>query len=290
MRRLAPLAALCALAFTASAARADAFDLYLNATLNKLIDGPNVTETKRLTPDLVGDNDRVLNGLPYAFLVVKTNEGRNAKLLVQVARQKVEDDKLVPFLLVERYVTFKEGEERTRLVEGRNVALYPGFRLSLDRGQVVPEGLGGDLRFVVDGDTLYAEPVGKAKLHVVTKALADLAPPKGEKVVVGDKFEPRYFSGTYKLHEDGRRSGKLTLKVEEDGTVGGAFYSDRDGSKYEVRGQVGTPAHAIQFVIVFPRTEQTFRGMMFTGDAEAIAGTARMNERDTGFYAVRLEE
>src|SRR5260370_338225 len=81
-------------------------------------------------------------------------------------------------------------------------------------------------RFVVDGDTLYAEPVGKAKLHVVRKALEDLAPPKGEKVVVGDKFEPRYFSGTYKLHEDGRRSGKLTLKVEEDGTVGGAFYSD----------------------------------------------------------------
>src|SRR5205823_10802742 len=110
MRRLAPLAALCALALPASAARADAFDLYLNATLNKLIDGPNVTETKRLTPDLVGDNDRVLNGLPYAFLVVRTNEGRNAKLLVQVARQKVEDDKLVPFLLVERYVTFKEGE------------------------------------------------------------------------------------------------------------------------------------------------------------------------------------
>jgi hypothetical protein len=289
MRRFLPFAVLGFLALSANAARADAFDLYLNQTLAKLTDSPNAREIKQLTPDDVGDNDRVLPGLPYAFVVVKTNEGRNAKLLVQIARQKVED-KLVPFLLVERYVTFKEGEEQTRLVENRNVALYPGFRLSLDRGQIVPESLGGDLRFVVDGEKIAVEPVGMAKLYLVTKPVPDLAPPKGGKIIVGDKFEPRYFNGTYRLHEDGRRSGKLILKVEEDGTVSGAFYSDRDGQKYEVRGQVGTPVHSIQLTIVFPRTEQTLRGMMFTGDAAAIAGTARMNERETGFYAVRIEE
>src|SRR5579884_3517633 len=286
MRRLTVFAALGLVTLAGPAAGADAFDLYVNRTLARLADSPNATELKQLSVDQITDNDRVLSGVASAFVVVKTNEGRYAKLLVQAARQKAADDRLIPFLLVERYVTFKEGEEQTRLTEGRNVALYPGFRLSLDRGQVVPEALGGDLILVADGDKVYAEPLGKAKLYLVTKALTDLAPPKGVKVVVGEKFEPRYFDGTYHLHEDGRRSGKLTLKVEEDGVISGAFYSDRDGQKYEVHGQVGTPAHAVQFSISFPRTEQSFRGMMFTGDAAAIAGTARMNERETGFYAV----
>jgi len=107
---------------------------------------------------------------------------------------------------------------------------------------------------------------------------------------MGEKFEPRYFSGTYKLHDDGRRSGKLILKVEEDGrAVSGWYYSDRDGQKYEVRGKVGTPVHSIEFTVKLPRTEQTFKGMLFTGNGKAIAGTSRLIDRDSAFYAVREE-
>jgi hypothetical protein len=270
--------------------RLDAFDLYLNPTLARLIESPHVKEVKRLALDELGDHDRVLPGLPYAFLAVQTNEGRRAKLLVQAARHKVSDDRLIPMLLLERYVTYKEGEEQTRLTEGRNVALYPGFRLSLDRGQVVPEEVGGDLRCVVEGDRAFVEPVGKAKLFLVTKGLDGLAPPKGEKLVVGDTFETRFFNGTYRLSDDGRRSGKLVLKVDEEGGVSGAFYSDKDGAKYEVRGRVGPLPHAVQFTVQYPRTQQVFTGMLFTGDARALAGTSRMDSRESAFYAVRVDD
>ena len=72
------------------------------------------------------------------MLIVKTNGGRNAKLLVHPAAQKTDATHSVPTLLIDRYVTYKEGEERTLLATGKNLALFPGFRLSLDMGQVVP--------------------------------------------------------------------------------------------------------------------------------------------------------
>jgi hypothetical protein len=43
-------------------------------------------------------------------------------------------------------------------------------------------------------------------------------------------------------------------------------------------------------MITFPRTLQQFSGCMFTGDARAITGFSRLQERETGFYAVRMEE
>jgi hypothetical protein len=154
---------------------------------------------------------------------------------------------------------------------------------------VVPEAVGGDLRFVAEGDKVYAEPVGKAKLYVVTRHDPAVEPRKGAKFVMGDKFEARYFNGTFRLHDDGRRSGKLVLKVDDDRRVTGSYYSDKDGRKYEVTGKVGTPLYAIEFTIRFPRTEQTFKGMLFTGDGRAIAGTSRLTDRETAFYATREE-
>jgi hypothetical protein len=193
-------------------------------------------------------------------------------------------------LLVERYVTFREGEERTVEASGKNLSLFPGFRLNLDLGQVVPAELGGDLRFVVEGDKIYLQPLGKAKLYLVTRALPGVIPKKGPKLVIGDTFEPRYFNGTYKLYDDGRRSGTLNLKVDEEGAISGAYYSDKDGQKYEVRGRVGMPQHSVQFTIKFPRSEQTFQGWLFTGDGQFLTGSSRLAEREAGFYARRVEE
>src|SRR5262249_42284365 len=101
---------------------------------------------------------------------------------------------------------------------------------------------------------------------------------------------PRYFNGTYQLYDDGRRSGKLTLKVTESGEVTGAYYSDKDGRKYEVKGKVGSPAHSVQFTVKFPQTEQAFHGWLFTGNGKAMAGTSRLQEWEAGFYALRAEE
>jgi hypothetical protein len=270
--------------------RADAFDDYTNPLLVKAAESDAVKEMKQVTPDDLLNNDRVLKGVDGAMLIVKTNGGRNAKLLVHPAAQKTDATHSVPTLLIDRYVTYKEGEERTLLATGKNLALFPGFRLSLDMGQVVPEELGGDLRFIVDGDKSFLEPVGKAKLYLLTKALPEATPKKTEKVVIGEKFEPRYFNGKYKLSDDGRRSGELVLKVDDDGSVSGSYYSDKDGQKYDLRGKVGTPDYSIQFTVQFPRAEQTFQGWLFTGDGKHMAGSSRMNEREAGFYATRIEE
>ena len=47
---------------------------------------------------------------------------------------------------IDRFVTFKEGEERTVVAEGKNLRLFAEFQLNLDLGQVVPGSVGGDIR------------------------------------------------------------------------------------------------------------------------------------------------
>src|SRR5262249_19097285 len=173
----------------AGPAGADAFDHYTNPLLAKLVEGKHAKEVKALTPAMIVEYDSVLKGLPSAFLVVRTNGNRYAKLLVQAGRQKVDAERSIPVLLVIRFVTYKEGEECAVLADGKGVSLYKGFRLSLDLGQVVPEEVGGDLRFVVDGEKIFTQPVGKARLYLVTKALPEAAPKKGAKFVLGEKFE-----------------------------------------------------------------------------------------------------
>ena len=283
------LLVLC-LALSATGARADPFDLYLNKDLERLVEGKNVKEIKELTPTMIVENDRVLAKTISAFVVVRTNGGRYAKLLVQAAKQKIDAENAVPILSIERYVTYKEGEEQTILVSGKNQSLYHGFRFSLDLGQVVPKAVGGDLKFVVDGDKIHTEGVGKAKMYLVTKHDPSVEPKMASKFVMGEKFEPKYFAGTFRMNDDGRRAGKLVLKVDEDNkTVIGSYYSAKDGQKYDVTGKIGTPTHSIEFTVKFPRTEQVFKGMLFTGTGKAIAGTSRMVDREAAFYATREE-
>lgn len=298
MNRLFPLALILFLMTAAPALRADAFDHYTNPILAKAPMADGVQEIKQLTPALATEHNRVLPNIPSALVVVQTNDGRWSKLLVQAARRKIGDEMPVqiPILLIDRFVTYKEGQEQAVQARGANVFLYNGFHFSLDLGQVVPAGLGGDVRFVAEEGKIYAEPVGKAKMYLLTRAMPEASPKKSPKLVVGEVFETRYFNGTYKLFDDGRRSGTLTLKVDDDGDVTGSYYSDTDGQKYEVLGKVSNPKHLIQFFIKLPRIEQKFQGYLFTGNGKALVGTSRLSDqgkeqdRVTGFYAVRVEE
>lgn len=276
--------------------RADAFDHYTNPVLNKVPTAPGVQELKQLTPELIIDHNRVLPNVSGALVVVRTNDGRYAKLLVESAFHKMADEAKtrVPILLIDRYVTYKDGQERAVQSSGQRIYLFDSFHFSLDMGQVVPAALKGDLRFVVvkkdDRTTTHLEPVGDAKLYLVTKPLPEAAPKKSEKLVVGETFAIRYFNGTYKLFDDGRRSGSLTLKVNEEGDVTGEYYSDKDGQRYPVFGKVGTVQHSVQFAIKFPRTEQTFQGWLFTGNGKALVGSSKLLDRESGFYALRVED
>jgi hypothetical protein len=285
-RFLLPAALLLLTPYLASA---DSFDLYTNDLLAKMPTADGVRHLKELTPELLVEHGRVLPNIRAAFVVVKTNQGRYCKLLVQAGGQRV-GDKTLPILSIERFVTFKEGEERTILAEGKNVRLFQDFQFSLDLGQVVPASVGGDIRLVVTEAKTYVEPIGKAEIYLVTRPLAGVAAKKSDNVIVGATFERQYFSGVYKLYDDGRRSGKLVLKVEPGGNVEGWYYSDKDGAKYEVTGKVGEPSHAIKFRVQLPRAAQEFQGWMFTGDGRAICGFSRLLEREAAFYAVRVED
>jgi len=289
MRRLESLIVILLLLVFVPAVQADAFDGYINPILLKVPAAAGTMNLKQLTPELMVQHGRVLPSILATFVVVKTNEGRMAKLLLQPARQKTSDTASVPIVLIERFVTYRDGEEQTIHARGENVRVFGDFHFSLDIGQVVPASLGGDLRLVVKDDHAYLEPVGKAELYLVTKHLPEANPKKSAKVTIGAAFEPRFFNGAYQLFDDGRRAGKLHLKVLDNGDVEGFYYSDKDGQKYEVVGKIGNPNHSIQFRITFPRTMQFFHGFMFTGDGRAITGTSRLQERETGFYAIRLE-
>jgi hypothetical protein len=290
MPRSLPHLGLLLLFSTSQRLHADAFDRYKNPMLAKAAAAPGVKELKQLSADQIADYDHVLPGATGALIVVQTNEGRYSKLLIQAARQKVAAKSSVPILLIHRYVTYREGQERAIQADGKNVSLFDGFHLNLDIGQIVPVSLAGDLRFVSQEDKIYVEPLGKAKLYLLTKPLAEAAAKKSAKPIIGDPFEPRYFNGTYKLQDDGRRSGTLTLQVADDGEVTGAYYSDKDGRKYEVSGKIGTAKHSVRFTVKFPRAEQVFQGWLFTGDGKALAGLSRLQDREAGFYALRVED
>jgi hypothetical protein len=247
-----------------------------------------VQRIQHLNPSQIADGDGVLPGVSGALVVVKTNEGRFSKLLLKAARQRI-GAQAVPILLIERFVTYREGEERTVQAAGTNVHLFAGFQFSLDLGQVVPAELGGDLRWVTEQGKAGVDAVGKAQMYLVTAPLA-VPEVRSEKLVIGQTFEPRYFNGSFRLFDDGRRSGTLKLHVEDDGSIIGSYYSDKDGQKYDVFGTVGNPKHAVQFTIKFPRTQQVFQGWLFTGDGKALAGSSRLQDRETGFYALREED
>src|SRR5258708_18622778 len=127
--------------------RAEAFDYYINPVISRVAGKEGVQEIKQLTPALIADNDRVIPEASAALIVIYTNDSRYSKLLVRSAFRKVDADHKVPMLLIERFVTYKEGQERTITASGQDVNLFPGFRFNLDIGQVVPAELGGDLRF-----------------------------------------------------------------------------------------------------------------------------------------------
>src|SRR4051794_23934291 len=109
-RRLVGAALLVLFLVGGAPAAEESFDQYLNPALHRAPGSGCVRELKQLTQDQIGEFDRVLPDASGAFVLVKTNENRNAKLLLLVGRQKVAGtDRTVPMLLIERFVTYREG-------------------------------------------------------------------------------------------------------------------------------------------------------------------------------------
>jgi hypothetical protein len=250
----------------------------------------DATPHERLTLAEIDALPNVLRESRSALLVVRTDQGNLARMLVVPALRRAPGGakQVVPVLLLERFDTFDAGNLATRLAREKDVILFDGFQIDLDSGQIVPEDQGGDLQFRVEGEGgPRLEVKNKSKLYTLAKApvleSAALARPSiGRSVIPGD------FAGRYRLFANGQWSGVLDLKVDGGGGVSGRFRSDLNGASYPVSGQVAADVpHRISFGIKFPRTRQDYEGFLWTEGKGAMAGTLTMLEHAYGFFAIR---
>ena len=312
-----PLVGLALVTFVLAAlpaAQGDEFDRIEGDILFGVARNHDAKPTKSLTlPELDG-LPTVLRDARSPLVLVKTDQGNMARLLVAPALRKpasagdampaMKKDGVkkettaqgapaiasepLPVLVLERFDTFDASNPNARLVHGKDVILFAGFQYDLDSGQVVPEGQGGDLQFLVKGaggPRLAA--LGSATVYTLAKPPAIASKGAGGPSL-GRVVVPSDYNGRYRLFANGQWSGTLDLKVADDKTVAGRFRSDLNGASYLVEGQVGPEsAQKISFRIKFPRTHQDYEGLLWTVGKGAMAGTLTMLDRAYGFFAVR---
>lgn len=251
--------------------------------------GQGAAEQKGLTCAEIEGLPRLLRDDPGSFLVVRTDQGAFAALLVSAALRRApgQSDGGAPVVIVERFSTFEAGRSGSRLAKGQGVILFEGFLLDLDSGIVVPEGQGGDLAFLVGGNEApRLRPAGASRLFAPRKWPEARPSPPGPSL--GKSVLPGDFDGRYRLFADGRWSGLLELTVGEGKQVTGRFRSEPLGNSYPVLGSIDPNfPNTIAFTIQFPRSEQSYEGRLWSEGKWAMAGKFTMMDRDHGFFAVR---
>ncbi|MGO9465194.1 MAG: ExbD/TolR family protein [Isosphaeraceae bacterium] len=272
--------------------RADEFSRIAGPFVSELMRRPDARSHESLTIRQLESLPEVLPRVRTALLIVKTDEGNLAKLLVTPGLRKGKPgptpSPLVPVLVVERFETLEASSYWSLKAHGKEIVLFGEFPFDLDSGQVVPEGMGGDILFTSaggNGPRLLA--LGESRIYtfdrpVLPPAVAPGRPSSGRVVEAGD------FTGSYHLIANGQWSGALEIQVKEGGEVTGRFRSDTSGSVYPVRGKIaaGKPQR-VGFTIQFPRAEQVYDGLLWTEGKNVLAGTFTMLERPYSFVAVR---
>jgi hypothetical protein len=288
-RSVAGLGCVFLLVVLARTATSGEFDRLEGEQLAALARGPASKTHTSLTIGEIEALPAALSDTRATFLVVKTDQGNLARLLVTPAFRKPPkgEGAPLPVLVLERFDTFEPGRAASRVARGAGMLLFDGFHVDLDAGVVVPEGQGGDLVFRSSGKAgPRLEVVAGSTLFSLTRPVkledSNPGPSAGKAVLPGD------VSGRYRLHTDGRWSGLLELRVDEARVISGQFRSEPNGTSYPIRGQVAAePPYRATFTVKFPRTEQEFDAYLFTNGKWAIAGTFSMLDRTFGFFAVR---
>ncbi len=268
---------------------ADEFDGLDGKRLNELLKQADASSQKSLNIKDLASMPFVVPGVRSSFLIIKTDAGNIAKLVISPGQRKATDParEPAPIVILERAETYEVGNLGTRLAKVKDLVLFDGFQVDLDSGLVVPEGQGGDLVYRAGGeagDRLETE--GGASIVVFRKLIASKKSTSsgvsgGRSVLVGD------FAGKYRLFADGQWSGTLKLEVV-DHVVSGTYQSDVNGTSYSVEGEVSAEApRQINFVIVYPRSRQEFSGGLFTDGKGALVGSGTMLGRPFRFFATR---
>jgi biopolymer transport protein ExbD len=235
---------------------------------------------------------QVLPRLRSALLIVKTDEGNLAKLLVSSGLRKpksgAKPSPLLPVLVLERFETLEASHYLSFKARGKEIVLFSEFPYDLDSGQVVPEGMGGDIVFTsAGGNDPRLLAIGESRIYTLDRSV--LPPPVARgRPSSGRVVEPGDFIGSYHLIANGQWSGNLEIDVKEGGEVTGRFRSDLNGSVYPVNGKIAADKpQRISFTIQFPRAQQVYDGLLWTEGKNVLAGTFSMLERPYSFVAVR---
>jgi hypothetical protein len=279
--------ALAPIVLSPATLRADQFEAIEGKQLAAALKGPDARAVERLSVADLGAMPNVLKDARGALLGMKTSRGNVARLLVVPELRKDEaGGPPIPVFVVERFDTFDAADLSARVAGGRSVMLFPGFRLDLDSGQVVPEGQGGDLAYAKEGGPALF-PLKGAALFALARAPAP-DPTKPPQPTPGRAVVPADFAGRYRLFANGQWSGTLDLKVEDKGEVSGQFRSDAHGASYPVTGLVASDApNKVTMAVKFPRSQGDFEGYLWTEGKGAMAGTFRLLDKTFGFFAVR---
>lgn len=281
--RLAPAIALVFACWQVGPSRADDFERLDGKALSGV--PRSVAAYERITVEELGNLPNALAGGRSPSLVVVTDQGNFARLQVVAGLRRPPGSTAdpAPILVVERFAAFEAPTADRRLSRGRDLALFAGFGLDLDTGQVVPARQGADVKLDADGTTLVA--VGSSRIYPIT-----ISPFPTEKVKArrpaNRSVIPEDYAGRYRLYGDGRWSGLLELSVEGRELTGG-FRSDETGARYKVTGRVDEPLPTAGFAVDLPRAKLEFRGHLFADGKGAIAGTVTLLDRVGGFVAVR---
>jgi hypothetical protein len=273
-------------------ARSDEFGRLEGPDFFNLISLPGVRTHASLSFPELDALPTILRDERSALVIVKTDQGNLAKILVSAGLRKLKpsqkDGPFVPVLLIERFATIDAGDRRSFTARGKDVTLFDGFQFDLDAGQVVPGGMGGDIVFSTRApDDQRLAALGESRLYTLEKPLPSPEKVPG-KATAGAGVQPGDFAGRYYLIANGQWSGTLELVVNDTGVVSGHFRSDKNGSSYPVTGKVaGEFAQKIDFSVQFPRARQDYQGLLWTEGKNAIAGSLSMLDRPYGFIAIR---
>jgi biopolymer transport protein ExbD len=274
-------------------APADEFGRFLGPPLFDVPTHPDARGQGRLSVRALEALPEVLRGERSALVIVTTDQGNMAKLLVSSGLRKRQGDggkeALAPVLILDRFETIDGRDRISWKARGRDTVLFDGFAFDLDTGQVVPEGFGGDICLKAAGGAAGPEltALGTNKLYTFDKPLP-AAPASPGHPSAGRAVLPTDFSGRYSLMANGQMSGTLDLSVDPDGMVSGQFRSDRNGSVYPVTGKVAADLpRKITFTIQFPRSEQVYEGLLWTEEKNAFAGTVQILDHPYSFFAIR---
>ncbi len=192
-------------------ARGDEFSRIAGPFVPELMRRSDVRGRASLTIGELESLPEVLPRVRPAFLIVKTDEGNLAKLLVSPSLRKgkpgAKPSPLVPVLVVERFETLEATSYWSFKAHGKEIVLFGEFPFDLDSGQVVPEGMGGDIMFTsAGGNGSRLAALGESRIStfdrsVIPPAAAPGRPSSGRVVEAGD------FTGSYHLIANGQWSG-----------------------------------------------------------------------------------